>query len=575
MAGVLSPELRPSSLKHRALRRTRSIRSLSRQHDSFDSRDLDQDSIFNAEKVHSNESLPSNEQGELAKDASEAHGSSTLSLSPRSPLGDSSNPHSHWPPPHLGSILEKNSINSIRPFGSLPRLAPSPERMSRIINPQQSIHSIHPKTSASPWSLQKAPPSAYLSHRRSLSMNDLDLISQPPVPPASPRHSSSSGNDIDRRNWCPTLPNKPVQSPPHRVPTPPGLPSFGTEEANEYRLSGQQSPGRSLWNRLWRHSPEASDEQRAISPRLLGSPLLRPPSPPSPHVGPPGEIFKRTLAMLGMARVVSPPPPSLHPGRVSLPPGVVTSNNGSGALVQADDGTFIRGRFGPRASGHGVGGRSLEAHPIARTAQLSAIEEQVREIDKACERADIENTLSQGPIDETRHGLNSSVPSHDEPRQTAMTQRTEAAAQPRFSEDNLSSPAIYLSPPSVSPPTAVRSIRDDSGLSTHGRPHSDSARLRSPPMLPHHSMRQGPGYTPSTLLSLRSMDSMPGIFSSAEEAERTRVRELVLEEKRKEQRKVWVQLWCAAEDCCHNIWHLWARTSSCGGDHGCRRSESE
>ncbi|EXJ82242.1 hypothetical protein A1O3_06055 [Capronia epimyces CBS 606.96] len=403
-------------------------------------------------------------------------------------------------------------------------------------------------------------------------MNDLDRICQPVASNANPRRSSSSSNDIDRSNWCPALPNKPVQSPPYRVPTPPGLPSFGTEEANDYRLPGQHSPGRSLWNRLWRHSQDGSDEQPPISPRLLGSPLL---GPQNPQMGPPSEVLKRTLAMLGMARVVSPPPPSLKHGRVPLPPGVVTANNGTGALAQADDGTYIRGRFGPRASGHGVGGRSLEAHPIARTAQLSAIEEQVREIDKACERVDAENALSQIPFNDMGCEVGTGVPFNQEPQEMGEARAAESPPPQGVSEDESLSPAIYLSPPSMSPQMHVPDSPDQGASSMQEGPYFESARLRSPPSLPHSVMGQIPGYPSSTLLYLRSMESMPGLFSAAEEAERTRVRELVLEEKRREQRKLWSQMRCAAEDCCHEVWHLWACASSCGGHRCCRRSESE
>ncbi|EXJ81896.1 hypothetical protein A1O1_07961 [Capronia coronata CBS 617.96] len=279
--------------------------------------------------------------------------------------------------------------------------------------------------------------------------------------------------------------------------------------------------------------------------------------------------------MLGMARVVSPPPPSLKQGRVSLPPGVVTSGNGSGALAQAEDGTYIRGRFGPRASGHGIGGRSLEAHPIARTAQLSAIDEQVREIDKACEVVDRENAISQFDLSDRRRGLEHDTSFHHDSSEAAEAQPAIPTSPRGLSEDGTSSPAIYLSPPSTSPPRVAGTVQDESILPTQEHQYFDQPRLRSQRTLPHSAMRQGPGYAPSTLMALRSMESMPVLFSAAEEAERTRVRELVLEEKRREQRKLWVQMWCAAEDCCHDVWHLWTCASVCKHDHGRERSGSE
>ena len=51
----------------------------------------------------------------------------------------------------------------------------------------------------------------------------------------------------------------------------------------------------------------------------------------------------------------------------------------------ADDGTAVRGKFGTRFSGHGIGTRHLEHHALARVGQNS-IQEQIEQIDKACER---------------------------------------------------------------------------------------------------------------------------------------------------------------------------------------------
>ena len=44
----------------------------------------------------------------------------------------------------------------------------------------------------------------------------------------------------------------------------------------------------------------------------------------------------------------------------------------------------MRGRFGNRTSGHGIGQRNLNNHPLARVDRQAALEEEVRQIDKAC-----------------------------------------------------------------------------------------------------------------------------------------------------------------------------------------------
>ncbi|KAL2397792.1 hypothetical protein ABEF93_005001 [Exophiala dermatitidis] len=593
----VSPQNPNLPRKQRALRRTASVRSFSRQFDSSESRDLYEDSIYNAEVVGSSDALPfesepaleASVEGEYALDSS---GRPSRSSSPRSPLGELSSPHSQWAEPQLASVLEQNTIDSIRPSCSLPRLEASPERKSQIVHPRLSIRSIHPKeASASPWPLKKRLPSVTsVHHHRSLSLNDLDCLKR--LAAEVSRDRSSSGGDIDRSNWCPTLPNRPVQGPPERSPTPPGLPSFGTDAAEEFRLLRLLSPGRSLWGRIWGSSHE-SDEQAPSSPRLLGSPALGPQSPhgsPSPPTSPSAEIFRRTLAMLGMARVVSPPPLSIENPRAPLPPNVVTSYTDSGALALADDGTYVRGRFGPRSSGHGIGGRSLEAHPIARNAQLSAIDEQVREIDKACERVDMENALSQRMLNRSDYQQDSAAPSQETPYVRTGGRTARPSELVSSSEDGHSSPAVYLSPPTSSPRIPIPELQGNSVVSALEQSHWDSMRLRSSAMPSLSRLRQTPGYPPPLVMSMRSMESAPHLFTAAEEAERARVRELVMNEKRKEQSKGWIHLWCSIEDCFYEVWKgrdwkewewkgwdwkQWHCPMCCCGSRGCRRSESD
>ena len=147
------------------------------------------DSIYNAERVDSEEASPDEEQifklpPPVVPVVAPAHvpaqhqaESSTSNISKpfliRSPpLG-----HSHWPEPQLDTILERTSTRSLRQSASAPRLQSSPERSSHFVKSQQSIHSIHPICSDRyPWPRQKPLPSTGIHHQYSFSMTDLDCI---------------------------------------------------------------------------------------------------------------------------------------------------------------------------------------------------------------------------------------------------------------------------------------------------------------------------------------------------------------------------------------------------------------
>ncbi|EFW21449.1 hypothetical protein D8B26_001648 [Coccidioides posadasii str. Silveira] len=161
------------------------------------------------------------------------------------------------------------------------------------------------------------------------SLDDLDIPSfRPKFPfsslPAylrrSSRLSSSYGSFSEQprlsERFSPVQPLEPIYPPPIRSVTPPGLPSFGTPEAVRYRLSSQTTPG-------------------------SGNDV---------------EVEDCTCCFLGLPRflALSSSSPSRVPG---LP---------AGAIARADDGTLVRGRFGIRQSGHGVGAGCLENHPFSR-----------------------------------------------------------------------------------------------------------------------------------------------------------------------------------------------------------------
>ncbi|RVX76095.1 hypothetical protein B0A52_00452 [Exophiala mesophila] len=150
--------------------------------------------------------------------------------------------------------------------------------------------------------------------RRSFSLHDADVntksssnvrtahASEPA--PCSPSITSSTSFTSSNTTLPTNLiyPLQPLNPPPERIPTPPGLPRFGSKEAQLYRLVPPSSHRFTSWSR--RSSRRGKKKRQANDLRE---------------------------SVLRVAPVVGP-------------------------LARADDGTWIRGRFPVRASGHGVGG---------------------------------------------------------------------------------------------------------------------------------------------------------------------------------------------------------------------------
>ncbi|KAJ5596626.1 hypothetical protein N7450_003084 [Penicillium hetheringtonii] len=113
--------------------------------------------------------------------------------------------------------------------------------------------------------------------------------------------------------------HQPPYPPPERMPTPPGLPSFGTPEA--MAASAQFLQGQGPSNRRREHSP------RDAIKRLLG--FLLPPAQPTPPPSPPSTAVPQSARSIG----------------------------------RAPDGTAVLGRFAYRPSGHGINlGQRLDDH---------------------------------------------------------------------------------------------------------------------------------------------------------------------------------------------------------------------
>ncbi|KAL8900280.1 MAG: hypothetical protein Q9192_001152 [Flavoplaca navasiana] len=80
-------------------------------------------------------------------------------------------------------------------------------------------------------------------HKKSFSVSDL------PAPIPSPSDSSSKSSISSQNYTIENLHNAPVEDPPERMPTPPGLPTFNTPEAINYRLPSPQLTFREKFRR--------------------------------------------------------------------------------------------------------------------------------------------------------------------------------------------------------------------------------------------------------------------------------------------------------------------------------------
>ena len=344
---VHSPKPAPPQ-EHKRLRRIRSFRTLQLNNDSSESFPSPLDSVFDAQLVLSEVSeFDDTNPHALASPLSEPSLSNSLPVSPifanldevaelqsRRRISIRFSVDAQPSSRSKGSIIPIDARvkqAALRRTVSSTELKAGPTRYSSLISPQQSIHSIYPKCSTfSPCPLRKPVPSIDTNRRRSFSADDIACL--PLASSATKRTkgvsdlSSSSVTSNERAALSTSsacFPHQPSYPLPEREPTPPGLPSFGSPEAVD--LLAQQAQGVDRPPRVWL--------------RQAG----------------------------GLDLCTSSPRPNEQQRRVSLPAGFV---------ARADDGTFVRGRFGSRVSGHGVGGgvggagRGLESHPWHRMAGL-------------------------------------------------------------------------------------------------------------------------------------------------------------------------------------------------------------
>ena len=213
-----------------------------------------------------------------------------------SPPVNSSRLSPQWTGTPLTTISEQKSAANLRPGGgaSLPNLSlPLPIE----------------ETVASYTSTRSASCNQPLPRRKtSFSLDDLSRV----VPVGPHKHLASTSDDVDQLDIGLDFPypQQPVEEPPQRSPTPPGLPSFGTLEAINYRPLPPPNPRTTSLSLRSLFSTSSQNSSTSGSTRSVGA----------------GFPF---------------------------PPGVVG---------RAPDGSLVRGRFAGRNTGHSAG--NLDRHPF-------------------------------------------------------------------------------------------------------------------------------------------------------------------------------------------------------------------
>ncbi|PGH10608.1 hypothetical protein AJ80_07459 [Polytolypa hystricis UAMH7299] len=335
LIGPRTPPASPTRPARSRLRRVVSSSTLNPHIDSSESIPSEHGSLYDA-ILASFESLGDG----IQLDAANNTGTNAVSTeapeeNEEQPPANGPRSHSNWPPRTLDTISERRSVSTL----------------NRSVPPAYTGHNASSISTGTTPSQNPSPsPGARTNIRghKIYSFDDLDLpiprpkfsLSSNPKSRSHPNRSSSS-TSLDGPYWLrslssPAAPTQPTYPPPIRSPTPPGLPSFGSREAIQFRVrstsrhsSSHNSPQSGRSCRLSRNgSPETDDN---TDPFCCGVGLRR---------------------LLGLFR-------RSESDTEQLP---------AGAIARADDGTLIRGRFGARQSGHGVGAgpstRGLETHPF-------------------------------------------------------------------------------------------------------------------------------------------------------------------------------------------------------------------
>lgn len=284
---------------------------------------------------------------------------------------------------HESSILEQ------RPFGSVHQSNHDPTgSMDVCLRRKQAFSGSNTITTEQPPIHRSSTETKADRHCRDWSLNDLDCTTHTHtlLQNFMFHRSPSSDEALNAAANVTAYPHLPPGSPPFRKSTPEGLPSFGTREAQELRLvppSRLRRLGTLIRKRIQplelieNATDSATDAPNIEQPRHQAS--------ERPWFEGSADVLKR---LSGMVRPVSVTDSSRKSHRSALPRGVKVAS-APGDLTVAEDGSHVRGRFGNRVSGHGVGQRAMDLHPLARGQGRSTIEEEVRAINKACDCANL------------------------------------------------------------------------------------------------------------------------------------------------------------------------------------------
>lgn len=220
-------------------------------------------------------------------------------------------------------------------------------------------------------------------HYRSFSLNDLDCTRQPKTPYGKKDHtrSSSSAEALQAAAHTPTYPHIPCWPPIAGTVTPLGLPSFGTAEAQQLRLAPLSRFDR-LGQSLQQYFMPAAVEQGVDTNQGVEERVGRSDENDTFHTSRlegPADMLRRVM---GTNRPITFTPGVLKPRRTGLPKGVVRASD-LGPLALAEDGSQVRGRFGNRASGHGVGSRAINTHPLAHLRDVNVVRDRIEQSEKA------------------------------------------------------------------------------------------------------------------------------------------------------------------------------------------------
>lgn len=345
-----------------------------------------------------------------------------------------------WPFLNLDTIAERSHSRSLHSAASAPKLRHSVHSSSGITRAKGAI--------AADSTLFVPPVGNY----KSLSAPEIDLM-KPLVRYHCSAGSSSSFQALQNIPINPAGPALPVAEPIQRRPTPDGLPSFGSKEAQELRLH----PENSLFRRArmlgqWlRGDRDASDD--AVSERSPALPAAERPSVGSVESSDgrdrsvPMDMLQR---LFGAPRIVDTSEHSVSPvPRIGLPRGVSVADS-PGALAIAPDGTLVRGKFGARMSAHGVSSRPLTSHPLAceRSEHKSVPNEHLPELRSMENTGVAGTTLPRQPIEPGISFHRATSLDHTARQSSHISPRSSAPVrQSAQSPSSLGSPVMSEPPP--------------------------------------------------------------------------------------------------------------------------------